>query len=151
MATKTKEEYDRMLKEITQITAGISKNSDKEDKDAAEARVKQLYEDYESDNYDKIHSRILAFQHKSGIQIPGLTDERILGPQYIRSRTLDSNPSDPNDPQIWADAFTKCIDRQPVKPGTGTYKRYGGKKRTRKYKNGKKTMKKTKGKRGSRY
>jgi hypothetical protein len=64
---------------------------------------------------------------------------------------LDSNPSDPNDPKIWADAFAKRIDTTPVKPGPGTYKRYGGKKRTRKYKNGKKTMKKNKGKRGTRY
>ena len=151
MATKTKEENDRMLKEITQITAGIDKSCNKKDKEDAEARVKQLYEDYESDNYDKIHSRIFAFQHKSCIQIPGLTDERILGPQYVRSRTLDSNPSDPNDPKIWEDAFTKRIDTPSFKPGPGTYKRYGGKKRTRKYKNGKKTMKKNKGKRGSRY
>lgn len=68
MATKTKEEEnDRILKEITQITAGISKNSDKEDKDAAEARVKQLYDDYESDDYNTIYLKITAFQQKSGI------------------------------------------------------------------------------------
>jgi hypothetical protein len=55
------------VKEITQITAGISKNSDKEDKDAAEARVKQLYDDYESDDYNTIYLKITAFQQKSGI------------------------------------------------------------------------------------
>lgn len=81
---------------------------------------------------------------------------------------MDSNPSDPNDPKIWANWWDKRIDTTsvvpgstdvvpgstdttPVEPGPGTYKRYGGKKRTRKYKNGKKTMKKNKGKRGTRY
>ena len=152
MATKTKEEKnDRILKEITQITAGISKNSNQEDKDAAEARVKQLYDEYESDDYNTIYLKITAFQQKSGIQLPNSPEEDVFGPQYVRSRTLDSNPSDPNDNTIWAYAFTKRIDTPSVEPGPGTYKRYGGKKRTRKYKNGKKTMKKNKGKRGSRY
>jgi hypothetical protein len=97
--------------------------------------MKFLYTIYDDTIPDHSYSRLSglakAFHDKNGIPVMSDDTEK-FGPRYVEQRI--ETQTDPNDHQIWIDAFKRRIVRESVQPGTRTYKRWGGKKRTRKHK-----------------
>lgn len=97
--------------------------------------MKFLYRIYDDTipehNYSRLSGLAKAFHDKN--EIPVMSDDtEKFGPRYVEQRI--ETQKYPNDPVIWQKALGRRIVRESVEPGPGTYKRWGGKKRTRKHK-----------------
>lgn len=121
-----------ILKEMLSINASTFT---KDEKPLVGEIMKFLYRIYDDTipehNYSRLSGLAKAFHDKNGIPVMSDDTEK-FGPRYVEQRI--ETETDPNDPNIWILALDRRIVRGSVEPGPGTYKRWGGKKRTRKHK-----------------